>query len=422
MPLFAPRRVPILLPCLIGLSIVAVAGEAGACLDLGSACEDAVGWVHVEMLGTDGIALDGMLLFEVVGANAPEPSPAALEMAVTLDGMPVAGAFETVDLHGVIGWRPAQALEPERQYLATGSVHNTQPDETCINAEVPFEFEFSTGSGPMPALVLPAVEVQEQLVAVSKQTLGNFVCCDGGFAFQEGPLCGGGGGGNGEIAHNEGFCTSIESTGTLVVALDVIVPGDGSAAAMLATRLVVDGVPEAEELIFGSSRTLRSTRSAAFCTEVVVRNLTTGAAVTTPKQCHGAGVEAQLGPQMLTPDSPVLAANCKGEPYTCTTSQFELAWDPMQCVPWPDGGTTGGGPTTSDTGSTDTSAGTSSAGTSSAGTSSDGTSSAGSGPGGDGLISPGCACASGPTLALGGPRELLLGLLVLGLRRPRRRA
>ncbi len=413
MPLSAPRLVPILLPCLIGLSLVAGAGEAAACLDLGGHCDDAVGWVHVQPLITDAIAIDGMLLFEMAGRNTPEPSPAVLEIAVTLDGVPVAGAFETVGLPDVIAWRPAQPFEPQRQYLATGSAHNAMPDDTCIPEEVPLEFEFSTGSGPMPPLMLPTVEVQEQLVSVGLQSLDNFVCCDGGFAFLAFRGCGGGGG---TISHDDGFCAPIQSTGTLAVALDVMLPNDGLAQTNLAAGLVVDGVPEPEQLIFGTSRTLTTTRSAAFCTEVVVRNLATGATVTTPKQCHGAGVEAQLGPQMLTPDSPVLAGNCKGEPYTCTTS--ETAWDPMQCVPWPDGGTTGGGPTTSDTGSTDTGGG----GTSSGGTSSGGTDSGGSGPGADGLISPGCACASGPALVLGGPRELLLALLVLGLRRPRRRA
>ncbi len=397
MPLSTPRLVPIRLSVLVGLSMVAGAGEAAA-FDFGRPCDGAVGWSHVALLNTEGVAIDGMLLFEMGGAHVPEPSPAAIEIAVTLDGKPVAGVFETVGLDDVIGWRPAQALEPDRQYLATGSVHNAQHDDTCIAEVVPFEFEFSTGSGPMPPLVQPAVDVQEQLVAVSQQALGNFVCCDGGFAVLSFS------GGDGTILHDDGFCAPIHSLGTLAVALDVKPPEGGPV--MLATGLVVDGVAEPQQLIFGSSRTLTATRSAAFCTEVVVRNVVTGATVTTPKQCHGAGVEAQLGPQMLTPDSPVLTENCQGAPYTCEAGPSSVAWDPTRCVPWPEGDSTGGGPTTGDTDNPDTSAG---------------TDSAGSGPGADGLISPGCACASGPTLVLGGPRELLLGLLVLGLRRSRRR-
>lgn len=405
MPASAPRFVQLLVPFVVGLSIVAVAGEAAACLDLGSFCDDAVGWSYIGLLDSEDVAIDGMLLFELLGINPPDPSPAALEMVVTLDGVPVAGAFEAVGIDTVIGWRPAQAFEPARQYLATGSLHNAQPDDRCISEAVPFEFEFSTGSGPMPPLVMPTVAVMEKLVPIGEQSLKNFVCCDGGFAFVASSTCGGG---SGQIAHDDGFCAPIESTGTLAVTLDVKVPGDGDGDVdvMLAAGLVVDGVPEPQQVIF-ASETLRATRSAAFCTEIVLRNLATGATVMTPKQCHGAGVEAQLGPQMLTPNSPVLAEHCKGAPYTCTTMQFEPAWDPMQCAPWPEGGTTGGGPTTSDTGSTTPG--------------STGTSSADSSPAEDGLVRDGCACASGQTVEFGWSREALLGLLVLGLRRPRRR-
>lgn len=406
------RLLPRLLPMLAALWTGAVAGEAAACLDIGDFCDGAVGWGAVFPEIEAPTATDGMLLLQLQGRGALEPAPEALEMAVTLDGAPVPGAFETVGLPDMIGWRPAMDLAPNAIYLASGTVHNANPDEHCIVAEVPFEFEFKAAEGPMPALEVPNIKVhQEAVVVESEQSLDNFVCCDGGFAELWSHGCGGP---NSKLIEFEaGFCTPIASTGRLAVDLGMQLAVDSPAQRMLAVAVVVDGVPEPERYVNGGTIALSVTRGAPMCTEVVLRNLVTGASVTTPKLCHGAELAAQLGSQQLTPDSPALTEGCTQAPYTCEIDSDHAQWDSERCVPWPDGGGQTGGntPTSSDTDGPGEGSGKEPGG----GSTGD-TGSTSAGPGENGLAEHGCACASTP-----GSREGLLGLLaLLGLRRRRR--
>jgi MYXO-CTERM domain-containing protein len=174
---------------------------------------------------------------------------------------------------------------------------------------------------------------------------------------------------------------------------------------MLHVELRKDGVPDSAALAPSGSLVLTASATTPFCTELVVRNVVTGDTVTTPQQCHGQALAAQLGAQSLLPDSPALTDHCKGPAYRCAIDESLGQWDPERCDPWPAGeGTTGD----ATTGAVPTSTSDATTGASD---------SASAGPGADGLVDHGCACAGAP--ASPGPLALLLALACAPRRRRR---
>lgn len=408
----------------LGLAVVtcAVAREAAACFDIGDPCRGFDTWNGVQAVFDSAIPTDGMVLLQFFGPADMGPTIDLLAIEVTLDGSPVAGVLEAIGVGARVGWRPAAPLAPSRTYVATGSLHNPEFEPNlpfCGEEFVPFMFEFTTASGPMPPLVAPEVFAEEKFGFVEPLTLEDIVCCDGAFPYR---LSGCGGS---TVDYNEGFCVPLMHTGRIELKLAGTLGKPGDPAPMVAAQVVVDGVPEAPELVFGDF-VLRTSAPGPVCTEVALRNFVTGATVSTMKQCHGQGLAGQLGPQVLEPNSPVLADNCVGGPYVCEVDEFDEEWDPDRCMTWPEGqGSTGepatGGPTSSGGGSGETGkpAGTGTSGESPGGTSTSGTTTgAATNPVDEGLVQHGCACAN----ARGGWPDALAGLLVLaGLGRRRRR-
>lgn len=407
------------LPALV-LALVAggAARDAAACLDLGDACGDVDTWNSALPMFDADIPTDGMLLVRFLGPSDVPPMVEFITLEVTLDGAPVAGALEEIGVDGLLGWRPAAPLAPTSQYVVAGTIHNVdfQPGlEFCGEEFVPFEFEFGTAAGPMPPLAAPEVFAETAVGVAEKLTLEDIVCCDGAY-----PYWFGGCGGGGSVDYNEGFCARLQYTGRLDVRVIGTLGDLGPTAPMLAAELVVDGVPEAGQLVVGAEFQLRASASQPVCTEVVLRNVVTAEVVSTPAQCHGQDLAGQLGPQTLTPDSPLLTTECAGQPYVCEIDEAGDSWDPDRCVPWPEGqASTGepatGGPTSGGSGGTGGTSGTGGSGTTPGGTGGTGSISS---PIDDGLVEHGCACDGARPDAL----AWLLALALPAVRRRSRRA
>lgn len=388
------------------LSAVLVASlaarDAAACIDIGDPCAGVEAWSTVEpLLVGAGVPTDGMLLLGFSGSATGEPSPAQVELIVTLDGAPVPGALEDIGVSRVLGWRPSAPLVPGAVYVVEGTLTNPEllPGETdCGGDLLPLAFEFTAAAGPMPEPAADDVIAEEQLVVTGAEELDNFVCCDG--AFPSRVFSGCGEEGTPQIVWDSGHCAHMQSTGNLRVDLSaVLAPGDMTS--MLHVEVRVDGVPDSAALATNGQVQLRASATKPFCTELAIRNVVTGDTLTTPQQCHGQALAAQLGPQTLTPDSPALA-ECQGPGYRCMTDESLDQWDPERCEPWPPGaGTTGAEPTTGDTPT----------GTGGSATTGDAT----TGPAGDGLVEHGCSCTDAP--AAPATLALLLALACL----PRRR-
>ena len=388
-------------PLLAALVLVAGADDAAACLDLGSACEGLEYLTGAFGLHSEHIPVDGVLPIQFTGAYGSTVTPAQIDLQVTLDGMPVAGALEDIGVPWVLAWRPAAPLVPLAQYVVTGTIVNEMvpPGQSqCGEPQVPVEFEFTAGAAATPPLMQPAILAEEELVDTVEQSLDNFVCCDGAFPSWQSGGCGGG---HQSVEYDAGFCAPLTSLRRLQVALTATLALPPDSPPMVTATLVVDGEPGSARLFLGPVLGLDAEATKPLCTEVVLRDIATGATLTTPKQCHGQAVADQLGMQALEPDAPELAAGCKGAPYTCEVLQFDTAWDPERCTPWPAADETS---TATPTTGADASTGT----TGTTGTSE---------PGQDGLVEHGCACNSGSPA----PTGALLALCALAWRRRARR-
>jgi len=308
-------------------------------------------WSALAPVNAAAIPIDGVLVLQ--GAQTG-PSPDddwldAIDLSVTRDGQPVAGALETTEVDDVLVWRPAAPLVPGATYQVTGSLDNPDEDpegQECGPDLLPLAFEFHADAGPA-ALLAPAMFAAEASVVLTPQIkLAALVCCDGAMpSIVQQDDC----------AYvpewSEGECASLLAIGRLAVTGKV-----GGVAtptlAMTSRRLVVDGAP-LPAIVAGDPGVVRD---APACTRMIVRNLASGETVMSEETCHGQ--DLLLGEQAVDP-SQELAALCSGAPYVCELGNSGWSWDAQACSAWPDGvGTTGdttgdtdtGGDATGDTG------------------------------------------------------------------------
>ena len=393
----------------LGLSLAVFfmgAGEAAACFDIGDPCVDIDTWTTVEEVFTLPVPTDGVIVLRVSGPSGAAPELDIFEIAVTRDGMPLAGELAQSGIEGVLIWRPEQLFVASSTMVVSGTIHNVEFEpgfEFCGAEFVPFEFEVEVADGPMPPLMLPEITVSEALDdPLLFQNLEQMVCCDGAFPRLEFIGCGGS-----ELVIEEGHCAPLDWNGAMHVEATGRANAAPGAASMIGAELRVAGEVRASTFSGPDGFVLRTRATEPFCSEVALRNLASGEEVVRPMQCHGDTLVTQLGPQTLGPDSPALEA-CLGKPYVCETDENGLEWDPDRCSAWPadeesTGGPTTGAPTTGPDESGGGTTGTTGA-TSGAATAAD-----------DGLVEHGCACASGARSW----REAW-ALLVLALARRRR--
>lgn len=351
------------------------------------------------------IPIDGVLLLQATqtGDSPDADWLATIDLTVTRDGQPIAGALETSAIDNILVWRPAAPLEPGALYKVTGTLDNPDVEpyyEGCAPDLVMLDFDLQAGLEPSTPLAAPEVEAAELVNTLEiLDALDAFVCCDDAFPFEYSFDCGGSGT---YVSWDAGFCAPLAGVGVLSVQVAVTPSTAPATAALLSHELVVDGAPSGQVL----TTQLGANRQTPFCTEVVQRNLATGEQVKTPKQCHGDAVAPQLGPQDLDP-GPTLARKCQGEPYTCVA--VDGRWDPAQCTPWPAAEATTSASSTDDpSGGGETASG--------SGTDTQGSATAGE----DDLVKHGCVCDARRGAPPGGSAVLLLALLARRRRAPRR--
>lgn len=391
-------NLPLLLP-LAGLAAL-LPEDAEACSP--DPCNGVAALKSVEVLNPVAIPIDGVLLLRANGSMDTDSLLAGLELTVTRDGQPIAGAVEDSSVIGVLVWRPAAQLEPG-DYSLHAMFDNPPIDyDYCGPDIVDDNLLFSVGAGASEPLTPPTLEPQISELLIEDRELDTLVCCDDAFP-EDYSVCGY----SYEVTWFEGECAETSAVGVLDIAFALKQTVAPPTAGLLVRTLRVDG--DIQRLDVGDSFWHRADKP--FCASFDLRNVATGETLLGEPQCFGQNPGIVLGPQPLDP-AVALAGKCVGEPYTCEVSDGSPArWDREKCTPWaPDGETTGetGGPT-SDTAEPPTTSDTAATGDTAASDTADTSDQ-------DGLGDRGCGCATDPA-----DPGALLGLLGLGLLARRRR-
>ncbi len=391
-----------------------VPDEARACSDI---CGGLAYFDDVQPVNAAAIPIDGVLVLRATGRDLEDADLiASLELTVTRDGQPIAGAVEATAGVGVLVWRPSLPFEPGAHAVHTSFANPDNDDPYaagCGPEDGESDFEFLVEDAPAQPLVPPVVTHEQSVSLQGSLDLKDLVCCDGAFPEENG----GGSCGSEQSYWFEGQCASLLATGLLQIELTAQPQQDLATSGLLLRSFLVDGVPE----VIGVADQASSRFDHLFCTQVELLNLATGETSISEQVCHGQELAAQLGPQVVDPTIE-LAGKCEGPLYTCAIiGEFPARWDPETCTPLEAEETTNG-PTSSDSQSaTDSADVESDSDPTTAGPGSDTTPTSdsetdGASGGQDGLIDHGCACDSGP-----GDPAALLGLLGLGLLARRRR-
>lgn len=372
-------------PGLVLPLFAALAPDPATCPGYGEPCFNQSGWSAVTPLNADKIPTDGVLLLQTSSVGAPDP--ATIELTVTLDGQPIAGAVEGTSAFGVLAWRPSEPWAAGATHHVSASIPGIEVIEfnyyDCPEVTIDLDLDIFIDEGPSEALVEPALDVAEQAHIDPIVSLDSLACC----VDAQPPTQGLGGCGAGYYTYFDPMqCAPTKGHGYLDLTAMAGPAAGGATAKLVSYQLFADG-GAASNPSFVPSFTL--VRDAPTCVSVVATNLATGATSKTKEQCFGAAIADQLGAQELDPAE---ALNCPLE--TCTV--VGDTWDPNACVPFPSG-ETGSGSGGSETG---TDAATATAGETD----------------GDGKLD-GCACDARGA----GPPGLGLSVLALLAARRRRR-
>ncbi len=371
-------------PGLVLPLFAALTPEPADCPGYGEPCFNQVGFSSVTPLNADKIPTDGVLLLQTSSVGGPDP--ATLELTVTLDGQPIAGAVEATSAFGVLAWRPSEPWAAGATHHLSASIPGIDSSGfyyyDCPAIMIDLDLDILIDEGPSEALVEPTLDVADKVHVDPVVSLDSLACCVDGSP----PTQGIGGCGAGYYTYFDPMqCAPTQGHGYLDLSAMAGPAAGGATAKLISYQLFADGVA-ASNPTFAPNFVL--TRDAPTCVSVVATNLATGSTAKTTEQCFGADVSDQLGPQELDP----------AETLTCPLETCMVTgdtWDPNTCVPFP-GGESGSG---SETG---TDAATATAGETD----------------GDGKVD-GCACdargAAPPGLALA-------VLALLGARRRRRTA
>lgn len=354
-------------------------------------CETGEFWFSFAAVNAAKIPTDGVLVLQGAYQGGWDDSAlAGVEVAVTLDGQPIAGALERSSAFGVLVWRPQDPWQPGATYQVHAAATQTVPTGYyCAPAELPWDGEAVIDVAPAGQLVAaeltgtPTVQVQPLV------TLATLACCEGSApSLYDGP-CGT------YLNWDTEMCAPLVAQGRLVVDFKATPPVDGPAAQQLAYTLTRVGGNSVSQL-FGE---FTVSDDEPFCVDFEVEDLASGTVVASPQQCFGDDVADQLGPKDLAVPGTL----------TCALQQCVPTadgWDLEKCTPLDPEET----PTTSD------------ALTDASGESGGGESDASSGPdsdsGGGETGEKGCACATG----VGGDAGLVVVLGAVGLARRRRRS
>jgi len=290
-------------------------------------CYNVDAWQYLAPVNAAKIPSDGVLVLQGEHKGDYAAALPPIELLVTKDGQPLAGALETTSLHGVLVWRPLDPWEAGATYALSGTVTNATDDSYCgpmmIAIEATLNIDVAPGAALGPAEFVGATEVQISPVVA----LDTLACCEGatpsmGYGYGG---CGGAG-----VYWDPNECAPTEARGYLSVQIDGEPAASGAAAAQILYTLQVDGGLASRAL----APEFSVVRDTPFCAVIEATDLASGAVTQGQKHCFGEAVADMLGPQPLDPAEKLQCAleNCADE---------NGGWDPMMCAPLdPDAPTT----------------------------------------------------------------------------------
>ncbi len=366
-------------------------------------CIDTDFWLDIAPVNAAQIPADGVLVLQGTHEVSADPDDgiATIEVTVTKDGEPIAGALEATSHDDVLVWRPAAPFEPGATLQMTGKISNPKPDfgDPCAALEIVFAADLVIDAED--GVLLDPVEFTGTVETETLPVLSieSIACCQGSGPYTVDTNCLDQAG----LSEYQPLCTLTISQGYLTVVLTGAPATTGPTAEQVLYTLKVDGA------VHSVARTPSFSvyTDAAFCAVIEAMDLASGAVISSAEQCFGQDLGDVLGPHPLEPaDLGCPLEQC--EPVT------DSRWDPTKCTPLdpepsPTSSDTMTDPTpdpTSDT-TTDTETGT----TEPTGSTGGPPESGGSQDGGD----EGCACDVAPTGDVG--LLVLVGLLGLARRR-----
>ena len=369
---------------------VAVAPDSAEACPGPDPCAGEDFWYDLVPVNAAKIPSDGVLVLQGGHQNGvDEDWLAKIELTVTKDGQPIAGALEATSQHGMLIWRPEAPWEAGATLQMTGKITNPPFDSyyECAAPEILFEADLvidSEPGAPLGAVEFTAMQTPSLFPEVTLETL---VCCPGAM-----PSTGYGGcyGESDYVYWDDEVCAPTVQHGYLLVEMTADAPTSGPALAQVIYTLKIDGVVHT----VSTAQQFSLYQDKPFCAVIEAQDVASGKVSASAEQCFGQDIVDKLG---VLPIAPPDALTCELE--NCASNG---GWDPAMCTPFePDPP-----PTTSDT-MTETATETATDAGSSGGASDT--------SGQDGG-EKGCACDVGP----GGDAGLLALVGLLGLARRRR--
>ncbi|MBA3549641.1 MAG: hypothetical protein H0T76_24450 [Nannocystis sp.] len=293
-------------------------------------CEGVNFWQDITAVNAAKIPSDGVLVLQGTHQGDDAASLPSIEVTVTTDGQPLAGALEVTSLHGVLVWRPSEPWVPGATYAMSATITNPPEadspySEYCAPLMIVSEDTLNIDVAPGAALG-PADFSGETQISLSPQiSLETLACCEGATPSYGYSGCGGGG-----VYWDPEECAPTQAHGYLSVAITGQPAATGAAAGQIVYALEVEGMLHSTSL----SPQFTVFTDTPFCAVIEATDLAGGAVTQSQKHCFGEAVAGQLGAQVLDPSEKLTCAleNCaaNGE-----------VWDPMNCTPVDPGAPTG---------------------------------------------------------------------------------
>lgn len=341
-------------------------------------CEYSDRWRTFEPAFTT-VAPDGVVVFQTYrGGDQLSQLEALAYASFTLsDGQTdYEGTFEWDEAWEAVIWRPLAPLPAGETLTGTLVVDNDAiAEEPAWCGEQIGQQPISLTVGqPLPPLEAPAFEVSESYDLDETLELDTVVCCDGAYPeldFGCGPE---------GVYWSDGECAAKAGVGRVRA---LIAWPEGLLPEVAADRRFRIG--NFYSSLTNATASRRDTEP--YCVTPEIHSYATGEVISGGELCFGDAFAGKLGEVAIDP-LVALAGVCADTPYACAA--VDGAWDPNQCEPWGQTGTTAGPDTDTDGSGTDSDGSDGSEGSDSEGSDSDGATT------GDFVDDKGCACTSNP--------------------------
>lgn len=282
-------------------------------------CDGLDVWIDLAPQNAAKIPADGVLVLQGAHQNGDDGDwLTKIELTVTKDGQPVAGALAATSQHGVLIWRPDAPWAPGATYQLTGGLMNPDIEDYCGPATIDLAAELVIDSEV--GATIGAVQFTGAVTStiVPQVTLETLVCCPGA-APSQGYGCGGS-----YVIWDEDQCAPLAAYGSFSVQIVGAPAATGPVADQVLYTLLVDGMEYARDRVptfnvYSSDK--------PFCAVIEAEELASGLVTVGPEQCFGAGLVDQLGPLEQDP----------ADTLDCELQQCAVVndmWDPMQCTPF----------------------------------------------------------------------------------------